>query len=193
MINTSGFGNYFTQHTNQFSVGSTAFDDSRGLLYAQIPAVQGEAPTLMLVTQNNLTLQDRLQLPENLTGRSVLSSDSNTLYSISESGVTVMPVGSLNQQPQITAQQEDLVFRGSACNPGVQTQQLTVVDPGGNNTPFSVSSDTAGVSVSPASGVTPAILSVLVDPSAFLGTTGTVQAHLNFQSGTAFHVVNYNV
>src|SRR5579863_5438251 len=54
MINTSGFGNYFPQHTNQFSVGSSAFDDSRGLLYAQIPVVEGEAPTLMLLTSNNL-------------------------------------------------------------------------------------------------------------------------------------------
>ena len=93
----------------------------------------------MVVTSNNLTLQERLQLPENLTGKSVLSSDSNTLYSISESGVTILPVGSLAQQPQVVAQQEDLVFRGSFCNQGVSTQQLTIVDPGGNNTPFSIS------------------------------------------------------
>jgi uncharacterized protein (TIGR03437 family) len=189
MLSSLGFDNYFPQHTNQFSVGSTAFDDSRGLLYAQIPAVAGEPPTLMVVSESNLTLQQRLQLAENLSGKSVLSSDSNTLYSISESGVTVLPVGSFNQQPRVTAKAEDLVFRGSICNPGVATQQLTVVDPGGNNTPFSVTSDTAGVSVSPASGVTPAVLSVAVDPSAFIGTTGTVPAHLNFTSGPAINVI----
>ncbi len=137
MLGAEGFVNYFPQHTNQFSVGSTAFDDSRGLLYAQIPVVTGEAPTLQVVTSSNLTLQERLQLPENLTGKSVLSSDSNTLYSVSESGVTVLPVGSLAQQPQVTAKAEDLVFRGSFCNQGVSSQQLTIVDPGGNNTPFS--------------------------------------------------------
>jgi len=189
MINESGFGNYFPQHTNQFSVGSSAFDDSRGLVYAQIPVVQGEAPTLMVVSSSNLTLQERLQLPENLSGRSVLSSDSNTLYSISESGVTIMPVGSLAQQPQVVAQQEALVFRGSFCNQGVSTQQLTIVDPGGNNTPFSVSSDTTGVSVSPAFGVTPAVVTVSVDPSAFLGQTGTVTANLAIQSGAAINVI----
>jgi uncharacterized protein (TIGR03437 family) len=189
MISTSGFGNYFPQHTNQFSVGSTAFDDSRGLLYAQIPVVQGEAPTLQVVTSSNLTLQERLQLPENLTGKSVLSSDSNTLYSISESGVTILPVGSLAQQPQVVAQQEDLVFRGSFCNQGVSTHQLTIVDPGGNNTPFSVSSDTTGVSVSPANGVTPAVVTVSVDPSAFLNQTGTVIANLAIQSGAAINVI----
>jgi uncharacterized protein (TIGR03437 family) len=189
MFGTQGFVNFFPQHTNQFSIGSTAFDDSRGLLYAQIPEVQGEAPTLMVLTSSNLTLQERLQLPENLSGKSVLSSDSNTLYSISESGVTVLPVGYLSQQPQVMAQQEDLVFRGSMCNQGVSTQQLTIVDPGGNNTGFSISSDTAGVSVSPSAAVTPAVVTVSVDPSAFLGQTGTVQAHLNIQSGAAVNVI----
>ena len=190
MINRQGTSiNYFPQHTNQFSVGTTAFDDSRGLLYAQIPVVAGEAPTLMVVTSSNLTLQERLQLPENLTGKSVLSSDSNTLYSISASGVTVLPVGSLAQQPQVVAQQEDLVFRGSFCNQGVSTQQLTIVDPGGNNTPFSISSDTAGVSVSPSIGVTPAVVTVSADPSAFVNQTGTVAAHLAIQSGAAVNVI----
>ncbi len=189
MINASGFDNYFPQHTNQFSVGSTAFDDSRGLLYAQIPAVQGEAPTLMVVTSSNLTLQERLQLPENLTGKSVLSSDSNTLYSVSASGITVLPVGSLAQQPQVVAKQEDLIFRSSFCNQGVSTQQLTIVDPGGNNTPFSISSDTPGVSVSPSGGVTPAVVTVSVDPSSFLNQTGTVAAHLAIQSGAAINMI----
>ena len=189
MIGQGTFVNYFPQHSNQFSVGSSAFDDSRGLLYAQIPAVMGEAPTLQVLTSSNLTLQERLQLPENLTGKSVLSSDSNTLYAVSASGVTVMPVGSLAQEPQVKAQQEDLVFRGSFCNQGVSTQQLTIVDPGGNNTPFSISSDTAGVSVSPSGGVTPAVVTVSVDPSAFLNQTGTVAADLAIQSGTAINVI----
>ncbi len=189
MLSSSGFVNFFPEHTNQFSVGSTAFDDSRGLLYAQIPMVVGEAPTLMVVTENNLTLQQRLNLPENLTGKSVLSSDSNTLYAISESGVTVMPVGGLAQQPRVTAQQQDMVFRGSVCNPGVQTQQLTIADPGGNNTGFGIVSDTPGVTVSPAFGVTPAVVTVSVDPTAFLGQTGTVVAHLDIASGAAINVI----
>lgn len=189
MLGQLGFVNYFPQHTNQFSVGSTAFDDSRGLVYAQIPQVQGEAPTLMVVTQQNLMLEQRLNLPENLTGKSVLSSDSNTLYSVSESGITVLPVGSLAQQHRVVAQQEDLVFRGSVCSPGVQTQQLTITDPGGNKTPFSIASDTAGVSVSPAVGVTPAVVTVSVDPSAFVGQTGTVAAHLNITSNAAINTI----
>jgi uncharacterized protein (TIGR03437 family) len=189
MVNAAGFDNYFPQHTNQFSVGTTAFDDSRGLLYAQIPVVEGEAPTLMVVTSSNLTLRERLQLSENLAGKSVLSIDSNTLYSISESGVTVLPVGHLAQQPQVMAQKEDLIFRSSFCNQGVSTQQFTIVDPGGNHTPFNISSDTTGVSVSPSTGVTPALVTVSVDPSSFLNQTGTVAAHLAIQSSAAVNVI----
>jgi uncharacterized protein (TIGR03437 family) len=190
MVNQQGtFVNFFPQHSNQFAVGSTAFDDSRGLLYAQIPAVIGAPPTLMVVTSSNLTLQQTLQLPENLTGKSVLSSDSNTLYAVSASGVTILPVGSLAKQPRVVAQQQSLVFRGSFCNPGVSTQRLTIADPGGNNTPFSISSNTAGVSVSPSNGVTPASVTVAVDPSAFGSQSGTVAATLAVTSPTAINVI----
>ena len=190
MVNAQGtFVNYFPQHSNQFSVGTTAFDDSRGLLYAQIPVTQGEAPTLQVVDSDNLTPHERLQLAENLTGKSVLSSDSNTLYAISDSGVTVLPVGSIGQLPQVVAQQEDLVFRGSFCNQGVSTKQLTIIDPGGSSTPFSISSNTPGVTVSPSGGVTPAVVTISVDPSAFLNQTGTVAATLTIQSGAAVNVI----
>ena len=188
-IGKGTFLNYFPQHTNQFAVGSTAFDDSRGLLYAQIPKVAGEPPTLMVLTSNNLTLQQTLQLPENLAGKSVLSSDSNTLYSISASGVTVLPVGSLAKQPRVVADQEALLFRGNFCNPGVSTQPLYIVDPGGNKTPFSISSNTAGVSVSPSNGTTPAVVTVSVDPTAFGTQSGTVDATLTIASPTAINLI----
>jgi uncharacterized protein (TIGR03437 family) len=101
----------------------------------------------------------------------------------------VLPVGSLAQQPRVVAQQEDLVFRGSFCNPGVTTQRLSIVDPGGNNTPFSISSNTAGVSVSPTNGVTPASVTVSVDPSAFGSQSGTIAATLAITSPTAVNVI----
>src|ERR1700722_14719581 len=190
MVNQQGtFVNFFPQHSNQFSVGTTAFDDSRGLLYAQIPTVIGAAPTLMVLTSSNLTLQQTLQLPENLTGKSVLSSDNNTLYAVSASGITVLPVGSLAKQPRVVAQQQSLVFRGNFCVPGVSTQQVSIVDPGGNHTPFSISSNTAGVSVSPSNGVTPASVTVSVDPSAFGSQSGTVAAMLAITSPTAVNVI----
>jgi uncharacterized protein (TIGR03437 family) len=143
---------------------------------------------MQLVDSDNLTLRDQIQLPENLAGRSALSSDNMTMYSVSDSGVMVLPVGSINQAHRIASTQPDLVFRGNFCNRQVGTQTLTIVDPGGGNTAFNISSNTSGLSVSPSSGVTPATISVSVDPNVFANQKGTVTASLSLQSSQAVNI-----
>ncbi len=180
--------NSFAVEANVPGAGSTAFDSARGLVYAQIPVTAGESPTLLIANAYNLNVQQRLQLPENLTGKSLLSPDGNTLYAVSDSGLLVMPVGSLNQQPRVAASQPDLLFVSQPCSRSVATQYLSIVDPGGNNVAFRIKSDTAGVTVSPSSGVTPATLQVSVDPSQFAGIDGTVTATLKLSSDQAVNV-----
>ena len=50
-------------------------------------------PTFLIVDADILAPREKFLLAENLGGRSVLNSTSDTLYSISDSGVTVFPVG----------------------------------------------------------------------------------------------------
>jgi len=146
------------------------------------------APVLQILSSDNLTLQDQLNLPENLTGKSILSADNNTMYAISASGVTVLPVGNLAAYPRLSVSTEDLLFLGNFCNRNALTQTFTISDPGGNNTPFSVSTATAGITISPSSGVTPANVTVSVDPNAFAASKGTVTAQLIITSGTAVNL-----
>ena len=143
---------------------------------------------MQIVASDNLAVVDQIQLPENLAGKSVLSSDNLTMYGISDSGVLVLPVGSINQAHRLPAFEPDVVFRGNFCDRQVNTQTLTIVDPGGGNTAFTISSNTAGLSVSPSSGVTPATISVSVDPNVFASQKGTVTASLTLQSAQAVNV-----
>ena len=83
----------FPKATNQFSVGTSLFDDSRGLIYAQIPAAWRRPPVLQVLAEDNLTVLQKLRLPENTKGKSVFNPQSNVMYSISDSGVLVLPVG----------------------------------------------------------------------------------------------------
>src|ERR1051326_2841573 len=92
LIDKNGNFTHLLPSANLLNVGSTAFDQNRGLVYAQMPQISGEAPVLKILDVDNLGVIERLQLPENLGGKSVLSSDGNTLYSVSDSGVLVMPV-----------------------------------------------------------------------------------------------------
>lgn len=186
----------FSNVAGTFNVGSTLIDSSRGLIYAQIPTngtsatgnYAANAPLLNVVDSDNLTLEDQIQLPENLAGKSLLSADNNTMYSISDSGVTVLPVGSLASYPRLSANKEDLLFLGNFCTRTALTQTFTISDPGGNSTPFSVSTTTAGITISPSSGVTPANVTVSVDPNAFAASKGTVVATLTISSPTAIDV-----
>jgi uncharacterized protein (TIGR03437 family) len=152
-------------------------------------SITASAPPLILqlVDSDNLTIRDQLNLSENLTGKSLLSADSNTMYSISASGVTVLPVGSLAKYPRLSVSAEDLLFLGNFCNRSALTQTFTITDPGGNHTPFGISTATPGITISPSSGVTPAIVTVSVDPNAFSSSKGTVQAQLIISSGTAIN------
>ncbi|MCC6858159.1 MAG: hypothetical protein IT158_06355 [Bryobacterales bacterium] len=193
----------FPYPTGKLNVGSHAFDWLRNVIYAQIPVatttttiVGGvttttttyDAPTLHIVDTDNLAVRERIQLKENLAGKSVFSADMQVLYAASESGVTILPVGALDRTPRVQAVQEDLLFRGSACDRRAMVRELDIVDPGGGNTDFYFSGGGKGVTVTPSSGVTPTRVQVQVDPSYYLNYKGTVALSLQVGSLSAVNL-----
>jgi uncharacterized protein (TIGR03437 family) len=180
----------FPNASGILNVGGHAVDSDHGLVYSEVPTSAGASPVLTVRDADNLTLRESIQLPEHMAGNAVLSSDDKTIYAVSDSGVMVLPVGNLNDAPRVEASAQDLVFRGNFCDRNVATQTLTITDPGGGHTPFTITSSTAGLAVTPASGMTPATVQVTVDPNAFSDKKGTVQASLTIASDTAANIAN---
>ncbi len=200
----------FPNPSGILNVGSHAIDSRRRLIYAQLtqaappppvapvtppgatppvtPAPVPTSPILQILAADNFEVQDRIQLPENLAGKSVLSSDGATMYSISDSGVIVLPVGDVAQMRRVVPASEDLVFRGNFCDRRVATQELTLVDPSGGNSDFTISTTTQGITITPSSGTTPATVQVRVDPSVFSTQKGTVSADLVIKSSRAVNL-----
>jgi uncharacterized protein (TIGR03437 family) len=180
----------FGNPSGALNVGTAVIDSARNTIYAQMPppGTTLGAPVLQITDSDNLTVRARLNLPENFAGKSALSSDGSTLYGVSDSGVMILRVGSLAKAHQVSASQEDMVFRGNFCDRRVATQTLTITDPGGGNTAFSISSDTTGLNVNPSSGVTPATVTVTVDPNVFANQKGTVAGNLTITSGQAVNI-----
>jgi len=198
----------FANPAGTLNVGSHALDSSAGLIYAQIPEGTAQVaappanpatppapqapsvapPILQIVASDNLAVQAKLRLAENLAGKSLLTSKGDMLYSISDSGVTVFPVGYLNQAHRVTAAQPDLVFRSSFCETNIVTQQILISDPGGNHTDFALTPTIAGITVSPSSGTTPATVQVSIDPNVFQNISGTVTGYVNIQSNSAVNI-----
>jgi uncharacterized protein (TIGR03437 family) len=188
------------------NVTGHAIDSTNGIIYGQIPdasqptgppytttgTTAGTAsstglPTLLIMANDNLTVTGKIRIPEDIVGRIVLNSAATTLYAISDSGVTVLPVGSLNQAHRLAADHEDLLVATTFCNRSVVSQNMTISDPGGNRTDFTISTTQAGVTISPASGLTPATVTVTVDPAQFQ-SQGTTAVTLNISSATAVNV-----
>ncbi len=192
---TAEFGNSASASNTPsgiLNIGGHAVDSKNNVVYSQVTLGtgvtsngQGVAPALQIMAADNLTVLDTIFLPENLAGKALLKSDSSVVYALSQSGVMVLPVGSLSKYPRIQTSAQNVLFLDDYCSRNATSQTFTISDPGGNHTPFSIASSNPGVTVSPSSGVTPAVITVRVDPNQFTSQNGTTVVSLSISSVTA--------
>ncbi|MCX6625401.1 MAG: hypothetical protein NTY38_30950, partial [Acidobacteria bacterium] len=200
----------FPNPVGLLNIGSHAIDSARGTVYAQLPepvaatggassdngsggtvsggtsgGVQYGPPILRVMDLDNLYVRERIKLAENLAGKSLLNADGSVMYSVSDSGVLILPVGSLDQAHRVAAGVEDVVFRGNSCDKKVNTQEILIYNPGGGHTDFRLSASINGINFSPSSGTTPAAVKIMVDPAAFQNQKGTTAAAITITSTNA--------
>lgn len=183
----------FPEPNGALHVGGHAFDVSRGLVYAQVPrgtddSALEEPPVLQVLDADNLRVFERIQLAENLAGKGVLDSSASYLYAISDSGITILPVGLLAEAPKVRTNAEDLVYRGNFCDRRMIAHEVSIEAPGGTPVDFRLTSDTPGVLIEPSSGMTPAVVRISVDPSAFQNSKGTKSIQVQITSARAVNV-----
>ena len=156
----------FPRPNGAFNIGSHAWDLTRNLIYAQIPTPDDKA-VLHILDTDNLTVRERIQMREDLSGKSQMSLDGQTMYSASVSGVTILPIGQLPKTQQVGATQEDVLFTTDACNRLVLKQTISIVSLSSVQTDFTLSlpKGTTGVTLSATTGTTPAHVVVTIDPT----------------------------
>lgn len=179
----------FPRPNGAFQIGSHAWDLTHNLIYAQIPTPEDKS-VLHIVDTDNLTVRERIQLSEDLSGKSQMSTDGQAMYSASVSGVTILPVGQLPDTAQVGATQEDVLFAADSCNRLVVTQTLNIVSLSSVQTDFTLSfpAGITGVTLSATSGTTPAQIVVTIDPTAFQGVKGTTSIPLTITSNGAVNL-----
>src|SRR5436190_14332540 len=98
-----GNANNFNTQQNQ---GGSVFSPDNSVLYSafniapvQNPPGRANVSQLLLNDPDNLLIRLGLQLPENLAGKMVISSNGGTIYALSESGFVNLPLNQLNQNP----------------------------------------------------------------------------------------------
>jgi len=178
----------FPSAPGDLNIGGHAFDAANNLIYAQVPldVASPGPPLLHVVDSDNLTVRERFQLRENLAGKGLVSGKS--MYAISDSGVTIFPVGDLGSVHRVQAMQEDLLFQASGCDQKAVTHFLDIIDPSGGNTEFTLKASAPGVTLSANAGTTPARIQVRIDPGAFQSQKGTSVVQLQISSTQAVNV-----
>jgi hypothetical protein len=179
-----------------FRRGGHVWDTVRNVIYADAPVTATEAPVMHVMDTDNLTVTQRIQLPQTMSGRTVISSDASTAYAASEGGVLVLPIATLAGAPRLAAMkpdgtlQEDVVFLGDSCNRQIISKFVTIVDQAGGNVDFKLSlpDGTKGVQLSQTSGVTPAQVRIDVDPTAFQNSRGSTTISLTITSAAAVNI-----
>lgn len=99
----------FPQGTNfntQQVQGGSVFSPNGSILYSafnvtpvQNPPARPNVSQLMLNDPDNLLIELGIQMPENLVGNMVINGDGSTIYALSDSGFTILPVSTIRENP----------------------------------------------------------------------------------------------
>jgi len=125
-------------NTQQVQGGSVFAPDGSKLYSAfnitpvQNPPAAPNSSQLMLSDPDNLLINLGLQLPENVTGKMVVSADGRTIYALSQSGVLALPVSAIYNSPIAMPDNNVLLLANDQCGTtaSLQSGQVHVANAG---------------------------------------------------------------
>ena len=122
-----------TSFNTQSAQGGGVFSPDGQTLYAafdispvQNPPASANVSQLMLNDPDNLLIRMGLQLPENLAGKMVISSDAANIYALSDSGFTILPVGTISRSPLAVPSTAVTLLTKDQCGATTQTSSAIV-------------------------------------------------------------------
>jgi uncharacterized protein (TIGR03437 family) len=120
-----------TNFNTEANQGGSAFAPDGSAIYSAFnispqtsPATNPDISELMLDDPDNLMISMGLQLPENLSGKMVISPDGGNLYAMSQSGLLAIPVGTMYNNPIAAVSSPVLVLQNDQC--GATANQRSV-------------------------------------------------------------------
>lgn len=129
-------GTNFNIEQNQ---GGSVFGPDGGTLYSafniapiQTPAARPNVAQLLLNDPDNLLIRTGLQMPENLSGKMVMSSDGSNVYALSESGFVMIPISTVSLSPLANPDSRVVLLANDQCgvNSAMRTASVQIRNDG---------------------------------------------------------------
>jgi uncharacterized protein (TIGR03437 family) len=185
----------------QQNVGGSVFSPDGGTLYSAfnvapfaLPQPRPNSSILLVSNPRNLGIRLGLRLPENILGKMVISSDGNTVYALSDSGILMLPVGRIFDYPIIMPETTAVRLSANPCNRGLVTAQVKINNLGKGKLTFTFPQP-AGVGGAPpallaqaVSGVAPSSIRLTLNPRLTGVQPGTTVTALQLSSNDAINI-----
>lgn len=171
-------------------IGGTEFSRDGATIFASLvdPTARDGPPLLYVLDSDNLTVRERILIPDRLFGKMVSNAAGTKLYALSEAGLTVLPIGELAVAPRLAPGQDIIGFRFNVCSKLPTTVTFEVVNLGAGSVPFSLSTDMVGLRLEPSFGTTPATITATFDPEKLNNVRGTALGTIRITGASAVNV-----
>ena len=123
--NATNFNTQQNQGGSVFSPDSTAIYSAFNISPIQNPPAKADVSRLLIDDSDNLLINLGLQLPENLAGKMVVTSDGATVYALAESGFVTLPVSNIFKSPIVVPTAPNAFLANDQC--GVSTNKQTTI------------------------------------------------------------------
>lgn len=155
----------------QTNVGGSVFSPDGTKIYSAFnnalsgtPTPPPQSSTLFVNDSTNLAIQLGIRLPENILARMVMTADGTKAWSLSQSGVTYLPISTVYSSPILQPQTTSVFLSQNPCNPGIVSGTLQVMNAGKGKLTFGINTpSTAALTYSMNTGVTPATVTFYMD------------------------------
>ena len=190
-------GNGFSPGFNvQRNFGGSSFAPDGSTLYTAFntaaTAARPVANVLYVGDPQNLGVSLGLKLKESILGLFVQSTDGKNIYAVSESGVMLLPVSTIYDNPILMPETTQVFLASDECNKGVARTSLKILNAGKGTLSYSVPNITPALVTEVPNGLAPSNIGFVMEPgrsgiarfagtNLFNGAGGTTGNGINVQ------------
>jgi YVTN family beta-propeller protein len=149
------------------SVFSVAGDTIYGAFNINPAAVNAGAPladALIVMSSRNLAVRLGIRMPESILGKVVQTSDGEVMVATSESGIIVMPIGHLFDQPILAPETTTVFLASDLCNKGIARATVKINNLGSGKLTYTVPATTTALVTEVTSGLAPSSVDFVMEP-----------------------------
>ncbi len=115
IANNVNFNLQQNQGGSVFSPDGRTIYSAFNIAPTQNPPARPNVSQLQISDADNLGISTALQLPENLSGKMLISSDGQNIFAVSESGFMTIPIGQMNRSPIAVPERRAVLLANDQC------------------------------------------------------------------------------